>query len=111
MLFLINPTINSKIIAPTKAVTPEQVREHVLQNLEIFTHGGGFVFSTVRNILSEVRPENILAAFDAVRQFNGEQSVTQNGRFKIITNLNPKSRGLQNKGMFSNEEKSKNSSV
>jgi uroporphyrinogen decarboxylase len=51
--------------------TPGQVREHVLQRLEIFAPGGGYVFNPVHNILPEVPPENVLAAFDAVAEFNG----------------------------------------
>lgn len=51
---------------------PEQVRAHVLDRLEILAPGGGFIFNTVHNILPEVPPENILAAFDAVREFNGD---------------------------------------
>ncbi len=50
--------------------TPEQVRAHVRERLEIFAPGGGFVYSTVHNILPEVPPENILAAFDAVAEFS-----------------------------------------
>jgi uroporphyrinogen decarboxylase len=51
---------------------PGEVRKHVLERLEILAPGGGFVFNPVHNILPEVPPENILAAFDAVREFNGE---------------------------------------
>jgi len=51
--------------------TPDQVRAHVLDRLRIFAPGGGFVFNTVHNILPEVPPENVLAAFDAVAEFNG----------------------------------------
>jgi len=52
--------------------TPQEVREHVLERLEILSPGGGFVFNTIHNILPEVSPENIMAAFDAVKEFNGE---------------------------------------
>ena len=51
--------------------TPAQVREHVLHNMEVFSKDGGFVFATVHNILSDVPAENILAMFDAVKEFNG----------------------------------------
>ncbi|MCD6339609.1 MAG: methyltransferase [Verrucomicrobia bacterium] len=51
--------------------SPAEVREHVLKRLEVFAPGGGFVFATVHNILPEVPPENVVAAFDAVREFNG----------------------------------------
>jgi len=50
--------------------TPEEVRKHVLHNLEIFSKGGGFVFNTVHNIMPDVPPENIVAMFDAVNEFN-----------------------------------------
>jgi uroporphyrinogen decarboxylase len=51
--------------------TPAEVRAHVLERLDIFAPGGGFVFSTVHNILPEVPPENIVAAFDAIKEFEG----------------------------------------
>lgn len=50
--------------------TPEQVREQVLRNLEIFSEGGGFVFNTVHNIMPDVPPQNIVAMFDAVKEFS-----------------------------------------
>ncbi|MCF7973458.1 MAG: methyltransferase [Phycisphaerae bacterium] len=53
--------------------TPADVRQHVLDRLEIFAPGGGFVFNTIHNILPEVPAENIRAAFDAVAEFNGVQ--------------------------------------
>ena len=52
--------------------TPEQVREQVLKRMEIFSEGGGFVFNTVHNILPDVPPENIVAMFEAVNEFNSK---------------------------------------
>jgi len=49
--------------------TPREVRDHVLGQLEILYPGGGFVFQQVHNILANVPPENIIAMFDAVREF------------------------------------------
>ena len=49
--------------------TPQQVREHVLRNLEIMFKDGGFVFQQVHNILADVPPVNIEAMFKAVREF------------------------------------------
>jgi uroporphyrinogen decarboxylase len=49
--------------------TPAEVRAHVLERLDIFAPGGGFVFSTVHNILPEVPPENVVAVFDAIKEF------------------------------------------
>ncbi|MEI6141258.1 MAG: uroporphyrinogen decarboxylase family protein [Mariniphaga sp.] len=53
--------------------TPAQIREQVLRRLEIFSKDGGFVFNTVHNILPDVPPENIIAMYDAVREFNKKQ--------------------------------------
>lgn len=50
--------------------TPAEVKEHVRRLLEIFAPGGGFVFNTVHNILPDVPPENIVAMFEAVAEFN-----------------------------------------
>lgn len=50
--------------------TPEKVREQVLERLETFSSGGGFVFNTVHNILPDVPPQNIVAMFDAIQEFN-----------------------------------------
>jgi len=51
--------------------TPAQVRTHVLERLDILAPGGGFVFNTVHNILPEVPPANIVAMFEAIREFSG----------------------------------------
>ncbi len=55
--------------------TPEEVRSMVLERLEIFSPGGGYVFNTVHNILPEVPPENIMAMFNAIREFNGQDPI------------------------------------
>jgi len=52
--------------------TPDEIRRDVLRRCEIFSKDGGFVFAPIHNILSEVPPQNIIAAYDAVREFNGE---------------------------------------
>ncbi len=51
----------------------QQVREEVLRRLEIMSKGGGFVFNTVHNILGDVPAENIIAMFDAVKEFNAKR--------------------------------------
>jgi len=48
----------------------ELIREQVLERMEIFSKGGGFVFNTVHNILPDVKPQNVIAMFDAVKEFN-----------------------------------------
>jgi uroporphyrinogen decarboxylase len=50
--------------------TPEEVWDHVTERLEIFSPGGGFVFNTIHNMLPDVPPENIVAMFEAVDEFN-----------------------------------------
>jgi uroporphyrinogen decarboxylase len=52
--------------------TPAQVKEHVKRRLEIFAPGGGFVFNTVHNILPEVPPQNVVAMFEAIEEFNAK---------------------------------------
>lgn len=56
----------------TKAIlpkgTPQEVKDHVKQRLEILMPGGGFVFNTVHNILPEVPPQNIVAMFEAIEE-------------------------------------------
>ncbi len=49
--------------------TPEQVRAHVRQRLEILKPGGGFVFNQVHNVMADVPPENIAAMLDAAYEF------------------------------------------
>ena len=51
--------------------TPEEVRRQVLERLEVFSRGGGYVFNTIHNIQARTPVENIVAMLDAVREFNG----------------------------------------
>lgn len=53
----------------------EEVRAEVLSRLELLSKNGGYVFNTVHNIMPDVPPENIVAMFNAVREFNGEQKI------------------------------------
>lgn len=55
--------------------TGEEIRSEVLQRLEILSKDGGFVFNPVHNILPDVPPENIVAMFNAVKEFNGEELI------------------------------------
>jgi len=50
--------------------TPAEIRVHVRKQLEILSPGGGFVFQQVHNIMADVPPQNIVAMFDAVAEFN-----------------------------------------
>jgi uroporphyrinogen decarboxylase len=47
--------------------TPEEITNHVKEQVRILSPGGGFVFQQVHNILADVPPENIVAMFKAVR--------------------------------------------
>lgn len=51
--------------------TPAEVRREARANLEVFSRGGGYVFAPVHNIQANVPPENIVALFEAVREFAG----------------------------------------
>ena len=60
--------IDTSSLLPTG--TPEEVRADVLERCEILSKNGGFIFAAIHNILPEVPPENIIAAYDAVKEFN-----------------------------------------
>jgi len=51
--------------------TPAEVEKQVLQQCEIFSRGGGFVFNTVHNIQANTPVENIVAMVNAIKKFNG----------------------------------------
>jgi uroporphyrinogen decarboxylase len=51
--------------------TPRQVVEDVKRRIHDLAPGGGFVFGPVHNIQANVPPENIVAMFDAAREFGG----------------------------------------
>jgi uroporphyrinogen decarboxylase len=46
--------------------SPEEVKEEVTRNCEIFMKDGGFVFTAIHNMLPGIPPENIVAMYDAV---------------------------------------------
>jgi len=48
--------------------TPDQVRQHVRQQIALLRPGGGFVFQQVHNILADVPPQNIIAMFETVNE-------------------------------------------
>jgi len=51
---------------------PEEIREQVLRNCEIFSKGGGFVFNPVHNIQANVPVENIVTMINTIHEFNGK---------------------------------------
>ncbi len=48
---------------------PEDIREHVKERMRIFAPGGGYVFTTIHNIQANVPPENIVATYEAAKEF------------------------------------------
>ncbi|GAB6164926.1 uroporphyrinogen decarboxylase family protein [Thermostilla marina] len=59
--------IDSQHVLPS--ATPDEVREAVRRNLEVWKPGGGYVFNNVHNIQAGVPPENIVAMYDAAYDF------------------------------------------
>jgi len=51
--------------------TPEQVKDHVRHNLEVFSANGGYVFNSIHNIMPDVPPENVMAMIETVLKFQG----------------------------------------
>ncbi|MBN1399947.1 MAG: methyltransferase [Anaerolineae bacterium] len=49
--------------------TPEEIKAHVRENIEVFGAGGGFVFNAVHNIQAKVPTENLVALFEAVDKY------------------------------------------
>ena len=54
--------------------SPDQVSREVRERMRIFALGGGFVFNTIHNVQPKIPFENVLAMYDAVREF-GEYPV------------------------------------
>ena len=52
--------------------TPQEVRDHVKERLDIFSPGGGFIFNTVHNIMPDVSPENIVAMYETLQEYNSK---------------------------------------
>ena len=49
--------------------TPQQVKDAVKRNLEVFAKDGGYMFATIHNIQPDVPLENFFAMLEAVREF------------------------------------------
>jgi uroporphyrinogen decarboxylase len=59
--------IDSQHVLPF--ATPDEVRQEVKKNVEIFKPGGGFVFNNVHNIQGGVPPENVVAMYEAAYEY------------------------------------------
>jgi uroporphyrinogen decarboxylase len=57
--------------------SPQQVADHVRQQIEILAPGGGFVFNQVHNIQADVPPENIVAMLDAALAYGAYDSIQE----------------------------------
>jgi len=49
--------------------TRDEVREHVRNSIEVFSAGGGYIFTQVHNIQKNVPVENVEAMFEAAWEF------------------------------------------
>jgi hypothetical protein len=49
--------------------TPEDVRKEVRERIHTFGAGGGYVFNTTHNVQARVPKENLLALYEAVREY------------------------------------------
>ena len=49
--------------------TPDEVRKQVRERIETFGPGGGFVFNTVHNVQAQIPTENLIALYEAVREY------------------------------------------
>jgi uroporphyrinogen decarboxylase len=49
--------------------TPAEIKDHVRRNIEALAPGGGFIFAAVHDIQANVPPENIVAMWEAWREF------------------------------------------
>lgn len=49
--------------------TPGEVRESVRERIRILGPGGGFVFNTIHNVQAQTPAENLVALYEAVREF------------------------------------------
>ncbi len=49
--------------------TPEEIRAQVQERMRIFRPGGGFVFNTIHNLQARIPVENIVALYEAVRDY------------------------------------------
>lgn len=49
--------------------TAHEVAEYTKRMLDIFMHGGGFVFNQEHNIMPDVPPENMMAMYGAVAEY------------------------------------------
>lgn len=49
--------------------TPEEIKAQVKERLNILAPGGGYIFNTIHNIQGNIKVENIVATFDAAKEY------------------------------------------
>lgn len=49
--------------------SPEQIKDHVRQNIESLAPGGGYIFATTHTIQPGVPPENIMIMWDTLQRY------------------------------------------
>jgi hypothetical protein len=49
--------------------TPDEIRAEVRERIRIFAPGGGFVFNSIHNVQAGIPVENLLALYEAVRDY------------------------------------------
>jgi uroporphyrinogen decarboxylase len=59
--------VDTQKVLPRGSV--QEVKDEVRRRIEDFAPGGGFVFNTVHNIQADVPPENIMAMWEALRDY------------------------------------------
>jgi uroporphyrinogen-III decarboxylase len=52
---------------------PDEVRREVRDRIRIFGPGGGFIFNAIHNIQAKTPVENLLALFDALKEYGSYQ--------------------------------------
>ena len=52
--------------------TPEECYNETMENLKIFAPGGGYVFNAVHNIQGQTPMENMVAMYQAIRDYNAQ---------------------------------------
>jgi uroporphyrinogen decarboxylase len=50
--------------------TPQDVKDNVRRNLDALAAGGGYVFNSIHNIQADVPPENVVAMWEALREYD-----------------------------------------
>ena len=59
--------VDTQTVLPN--ATPEEVRQQVRERIRILGAGGGFVFSPTQEIQAEGPPENVVAMYEAAREY------------------------------------------